>query len=71
MKRVKENKAKFDELGLGKYGTNPNPPTVQKFKGKDKDKEDSDHEYVLENVSESESDDSPKVYASVLTIRMI
>ena len=71
VKRVKENKAKFDELGLGKYGTNLNPPTVQNFKGKDKEEEDSDHEYVLENVSLTESDDSPKVYASVLTIRMI
>lgn len=57
IKRVQENKAKFDELGLGKYGTDPNPPTVQKQKGEDKVV--SDDEYVLE--SEHESDDSSKV----------
>ncbi|KAL8147689.1 hypothetical protein AgCh_005133 [Apium graveolens] len=39
MKRVQENRAKFDELGLGKYGTNPTPPTVQNVKGKEKDNE--------------------------------
>ncbi|KAL6584866.1 hypothetical protein OROMI_004155 [Orobanche minor] len=57
IKRVQENKAKFDELGLGKYGTGPNPPTVQKQKGKDKVI--SDDEYVLE--SEHESNDSSKM----------
>ncbi|KAL6561325.1 hypothetical protein OROMI_016926 [Orobanche minor] len=57
IKRVQENKAKFDELGLGKYGTDPNPPTVQKQKGKDKVI--SDDEYVLE--SEHESNDSSKM----------
>ncbi|KAL6520676.1 hypothetical protein OROMI_032236 [Orobanche minor] len=56
IKCVKENKAKFDELGLGKYGTDRNPPTVQKQKGKDKVV--YDDEYVLE--SEHESDDSSK-----------
>ncbi|KAL6558324.1 hypothetical protein OROMI_018674 [Orobanche minor] len=45
-----------DELGLGKYGTDSNPPTVQKQKGKDKVV--SDDEYVLE--SEHESNDSSK-----------
>lgn len=42
MKRVQENWAIFDELGLGKYGNNPTPPTVQKFKGNEKDNEVSD-----------------------------
>ncbi|KAL8135257.1 hypothetical protein AgCh_010064 [Apium graveolens] len=59
MKRVQENRAKFDELGLGKYGTNPTQPTVQNVKGKEKDNEVSD-EYVLENERESDNDDSPK-----------
>ncbi|KAL8115937.1 hypothetical protein AgCh_022435 [Apium graveolens] len=59
MKRLIENRAKFDELGLGKYGTNPTPPIVQNVKGKEKDNEISD-EYVLENERESDSDDSPK-----------
>ncbi|KAL8124269.1 hypothetical protein AgCh_012061 [Apium graveolens] len=59
MKRVQENRAKFDELGLGKYGTNPTPPTVQNVKGKEKDNEVSD-EYVLENERKSDNDDSPK-----------
>ncbi|KAL6549305.1 hypothetical protein OROHE_008422 [Orobanche hederae] len=57
IKRVQENKAKFDELGLGKYGTDPNTPTVQNQK--EKDKVSSDDEYVLE--SEQESDDSSNV----------
>ncbi|KAL8103614.1 hypothetical protein AgCh_027986 [Apium graveolens] len=64
MKCVQENRAKFDELGLGKYETNPTPPTVQNVKGKEKDNEVSD-EYVLENERKSDSDDSPKATTSL------
>lgn len=69
MKRVQENKKKFDELRLGKYACNE---SVKESKTKDKGRKESkngeeDCEYVpVENESETHTNDSPQVLSNHL-----
>lgn len=68
--RVLENRAKFEELGLGKYATHVDPPRAEKNKGKEQDQQESD-EYILENESEEDSDDSEKVHYISYTVIIV
>ena len=67
---MRENKAKFEELGLGKYVTLVNPPTGEKNKEKEQVQQESD-EYILENESEVDSDDSSKVHCTSYSVIIV
>ncbi|KAK1348251.1 hypothetical protein POM88_054959 [Heracleum sosnowskyi] len=56
LNRVQQNKEKFNELGLGKYASNPSQPSVEESKTKNKNGEEDDEYVPIEDEIETEDE---------------
>lgn len=66
LNRVQQNKEKFNELGLGKYASNPSQPSVEESKTKNKNGEEDDEYVPIEDESETDTN----ALSQVLFIRL-